>query len=195
MMDAGDALIRAGLARDLETYLRGVAESMAARRQTPYRYASYEALVLDRGQPWPGTRLPRIAVRGPMKMCYDNTLRLVRAARRRPLRLPLRYVEGYAIPWIDGRGYIPVQHAWAIDPDGDVWDPTWPEPERSAYYGIAFEWEEVERFDRLDPDALGILASEYLIECPLLRTGQLFPPDTEAAEAIIARRRATRSIG
>lgn len=165
--------------RELHGYLEaltGLPASLGAAPRTDRRYRTYEALVLDRGRRFAAQALPPFVRRGQMKLCFHNTLTLIRDLRTLSC-LHLTYCEGYAIPEVDGDTFIPVQHAWAVDSLGRVWDRTWPEPEASAYYGIPFAWEEVERFDALGPDYLGILGSEYLLGAPLLHTGQLFPTD------------------
>lgn len=52
-----------------------------------------------------------------MKYCFRNA---ANGAARNP---DLHYVEGYAYA---GEIPIPLHHAWLIDNDGDVIDPTWP---------------------------------------------------------------------
>lgn len=156
----------------LEAHLRHVAAMMIeARRNRPTHYASYEHLVLERGQAWVPATLPRAIIPGLPRRCYDNTLELVRA-------LPgLRYVEGFAVA---AGSNLAVHHAWAVGPLGQVWDRTWWEDSVACgYWGIAFEWAEVERYNALGPDYLGILESEYLLKAPLLRTGRLFPTDAQ----------------
>ena len=159
---------------DLLRYLSGVAEMIhchrpARPRDQHRRFTSYEALVLELGQPWEPAPLPKGVRRGQMKACYENAARLV---ARRPA---LRYVEGYAIPQIDDFRGIAVQHAWAVDPEGRVVDPTWPEPERSAYVGLVFPTQDLGRFCALTRQHGGILPGEYRLGCPLLTHGVLFP--------------------
>jgi hypothetical protein len=168
----------------LRTYLERCDRAARQGGLAPgYRYPCYESLVLEIGRPMEASLLPAVVGRGPLGYCYDNTLQLVRA-------LPgLRYVEGFALP---AESPLPCYHAWAIDPaSGEVWDRTWPRPERAAYYGIVFEPREVERFDGLGDDYLGILESEYLLGRPLLRTGRLFG-GTGPAPAGLARREIPR---
>jgi hypothetical protein len=159
---------------ELRQYLEGATAQLAVLRGPhlpPLRYGCYEALILAQGQPWVPARLPRRAPRGMMRHCYLNALNL---SSRYPA---LRYVEGYAVPTINGETYIPVQHAWCVDRFDRVWDNTWPEPQHSAYYGMIFSREEVARFIEIDEETFGILPTEYRIGFPLLRTGRLFPED------------------
>lgn len=63
--------------------------------------------------------------RGAMGDCYMN------AGREIHRRSDLRYVEGYAVP---GTVPMPMMHAWLVDAEGRVIDPTW--PDGVAYYGV-----------------------------------------------------------
>lgn len=67
------------------------------------------------------------------KMCYRNSLML---AMSRP---GWKYVEGYAL------GIIPTQHAWCVDEEGRVVEPTWKQS-GSAYFGIAMEPDDVLKY-------------------------------------------------
>src|SRR5436190_8035194 len=167
-VDLGEMACPAELPAALRCYLEGLtrlAETQPQLHRPGYRYRLYEALVLDLGQPWTAAPLPRSLRRGPMHYCYGTTLGLVQ-------KYPgLRYVEGFAIPWADGHAGAPCLHSWAVNGNGRVWDATWPDPEHSAYFGMAFSRADVERFIHLDEDTFGILATEHLIGSPLLRTG------------------------
>lgn len=176
------------LMQQLEHYLDAVSAGARVHAQTrpsQFKYACYEDLVRQRGRAWTSAQLPHGIRAGAMGFCYHNTLQLV--ARASGL---LTYVEGYALPSFgDGEAGIPVQHAWAVDPFGNVLDNTWPYPHESAYYGITFERWEVARFIEISEDTFGILPTEYLLDFPLLRSGQLFPEE-DAPHA--SRTRATR---
>lgn len=162
------------LPRALLTYLEGctsVARSARFQEYLGSLYACYEELVLATGRPMTAARLPAAAPRGRMGYCYSNTLALISAYPR------LRYVEGYAMPWVGDRAGRPSLHAWAINSNGRVWDPTWPDPESSAYFGLEMSLADVARYVNLDDDTFGVLATEHLIGSPLLKTGRLFPAD------------------
>lgn len=67
------------------------------------------------------------------KECFSNAAKL---AIRHPDKLA--YVEGYAA------GIIPLSHAWCVDRDGEVVDPTWGHNEVRAgtdYFGVAVSTE------------------------------------------------------
>lgn len=58
--------------------------------------------------------------------CYKNSYELM-------LRGPYTYCEGYAIK----KGLIPLEHAWVIDQEGNVIDPTW--DGECEYFGVSFK--------------------------------------------------------
>jgi hypothetical protein len=79
--------------------------------------------------------LPKKYPRGQKRECFRNAIRL---AKRYPTTL--RYVEGYALHDIP----LLIHHAWTVDAQNRVVDPTWDAPEASFYFGRVFtlaEWE------------------------------------------------------
>lgn len=93
-----------------------------------WRYSSYEELVLEQGQAWEPAPLPPSIEHGVPKECFSNALLLAVA------RPDLTYVEGWAT------SIIPVAHAWCVDYNGLVVDPTWVDSDlERAYYGVAFD--------------------------------------------------------
>jgi hypothetical protein len=157
----------------LRAYLAGMArllrEAPPAGFNDGTRFSCYEELVLELGRPMRSAPFPTRYRRGRPRYCYANTLALLSD------QPGLRYVEGFAMPWQDGQAGEPTLHCWASNANGRVFDPTWPEPEHSAYYGLVFNLADVARFVALDEDTFGILATEYLIGSPLLTTGRLWP--------------------
>src|SRR3954447_13150263 len=90
---------------------------MHGMKDPSWHYIGMEDFVLKEGKPFlefskdhpkPGERnryKPRIP-----RQCYDNSYKAVLASKGR-----LRYVEGYAMS-----AFLPVLHAWNIDPDGKI---------------------------------------------------------------------------
>jgi hypothetical protein len=78
---------------------------------------------------WEPKPLPKRIVRGEMGICYANARTLVRRSKR------LLYVEGWSRAGTSVvKGWY--KHGWAVDVDGNVLDPTW--PDGAEYVGIPF---------------------------------------------------------
>jgi GNAT superfamily N-acetyltransferase len=73
--------------------------------------------------------LPAEYERGEPKECYRNaTLLMMRNPK-------LRFAEGIAYAEFG----LPYLHAWCVDPDGKVVDPTWAHPEKCTYTGVIYD--------------------------------------------------------
>lgn len=80
-------------------------------------------------KPPTSSELPEGIPRGVIKECYSNCWNYL---AENP-NCGLTYCEGYAFH------LIPTLHAWLATPDGEVIDPTWPEP-GTEYFGVPFKW-------------------------------------------------------
>jgi hypothetical protein len=110
--------------RDYLRVLAGFAADKVSREV--YAFTGPADLLLQRGrsfavQPMPAEWAGKVV--SLEKQCFDNAYRLAVKSRGR-----LRYVEGYAA------GIIPVEHAWCIDANDRVVDPTW--SDGVVYFGI-----------------------------------------------------------
>ena len=103
-----------------------------------FLFGSVEAYLLAHGRAWtPGPASVRTASL-PARQCYHNAFTLARRAR-----LGLRYVEGVAMPI----GLCPLDHAWCVDADDRVVDPTW-DHEGAGYFGVVFTIEQLRTLHR-----------------------------------------------
>lgn len=87
--------------------------------------APLEDLVLAKGIEVLGQPLPEGFKRGKLKACFANAGKL--ALKGWP------YVEGYAA---SKSLALPMPHAWVLDGEGGVVDPTWEHPEDCHYMGV-----------------------------------------------------------
>lgn len=93
--------------------------------------AETERYVAAYGQEFTAQTLPSDVERGEPKECYRNASLLV---MQRP---DLTYAEGFASPAnLPGLTFM---HAWAVDSNGNVIDPTWDNPEHSTYFGVKYD--------------------------------------------------------
>jgi hypothetical protein len=118
-------------AADLIDYLSivgGFVDDRNATRDAVYR--SLETFVLNEGRAFTAAPLPDHVDAGEVGYCYQNALTLALADET------LRYVEGFAT---HGNLPVPLFHAWCVDDDGNVVDPTWTYEEGSVYYGVEID--------------------------------------------------------
>lgn len=126
-----------GIVHYLST-VAGFRETHMGAQTDGFAYTGPEDFILRHGKVFvrTGDEPPRNFdddVRVP-KECFGNCLRVI-AGQSFLDDGDLTYVEGYAYP--EG-GVLAVHHAWLVDADGNVYDPTWGGYERGAYIGVAF---------------------------------------------------------
>lgn len=146
---------------ELATYLEFVAKVSESSKKSYLKYGSHEAFVLAEGRPMEHLRpVPNIE-RGELGQCYRNSLLFVTDNGRE-----FSYCEGWAY---STRLPIPLQHAWVLNSEGKVIDPTWSD-EEVYYYGVEFDFKFVAEFC-INVGYYGILGNDYLNDCSLLRWG------------------------
>lgn len=143
-------------AGDVEQFLRGMVQLMDMGNRKPpegLKYRCMEEYVLAQGRHM-GSRHPDSdqVPQGVMKECFKNCYEL--------MHLNLTYCEGWATT-----GILPVLHAWLLDPDGRVIDPTW--EVGLEYFGVEFPAEYVIG-TVLARGAYGVI-DNYQYRWPLLR--------------------------
>jgi GNAT superfamily N-acetyltransferase/2'-5' RNA ligase len=79
--------------------------------------------------------LPADIDAGEMQMCFKNAMELAMAVD------DLTYVEGFGMSDVGGGTLFPTHHAWCVDAEGNVLDPTW--PDGVAFYGVPLHTEDV----------------------------------------------------
>lgn len=126
MKDAQDKAIE-----EILTYLKTI-ETL--RSSHPYAgFTSPETFMLRHGKPWRMNDKTFDGERGEVHGCYMNAYRLMDSNSK------MTYVEGYV-----NLGGLPIQHAWCVDKNGNVIDPTLtaPVPGKTivpiGYFGIPF---------------------------------------------------------
>ena len=90
--------------------------------------------LLNNGQLFRWQPLPALYPRGPLGQCYNNAHQLVRKYPK-----DLYYTEGYGLVG----GVTPLAHAWAVDAQGNVVDPTW--EDGTDYFGVVFSFDYLKR--------------------------------------------------
>ena len=159
---------------EFKGYLQDLAAVMKkVPGRTDWKYRGFEELVLECGTVMEPKPLPKNIKRGQPRLCYANCQQLALKNRS------LTYVEGYAM----AQGVsIPLQHAWLLDANGYVIDPTWETP--GCYYlGIAFRTAWVKsiwnsRKQKGRTDELSILQGNHLEEFSIFKQG--FPAEALA---------------
>ncbi|HEY4311124.1 MAG TPA: hypothetical protein VGN12_16870 [Pirellulales bacterium] len=115
------------------------------------------------GRPYAPSTLPKGYRRRKMGYCFYNAYSLMLDSTlpdsKRP---PLTYVEGLSVSE-NGTGGI---HAWCVDADGRVIDPTWPNAQ--AYFGIPFQVQYVARAS-LERNSVYSVLNDYDRGYPLMK--------------------------
>lgn len=114
---------------DLLDFIKKFSEFGRTYQRNNLKYASIDEFIIKNGRPFDGSiSEARIhGRRGKPKQCFYNAWRLMDE------RDDLIYVEGRAA------GIIPVMHAWCVDREGNVYEPTWRLTGNEVYYGVPFK--------------------------------------------------------
>ena len=129
-------------------YLEMMTKMQASVLRPGIRYPSFEDLLLGEGREWTPADLPPDVRPMKMKECFRNAFVL---AESRP---DLTYVEGFA------SCIIPCHHAWTVDQEGRVVDPTWlprkgSDWEGRSYFGVPFDLDYLRRV-QLETEVFGV---------------------------------------
>lgn len=127
----------------------------------PFRYKSIQRLILEKGKPFLALVEPR-PFKGKPKSCFQNCFQ---ALWNYP---QLSYCEGFAI---SDQVVLAVSHAWLVNENWEVIEPTWDEKYTGCnYFGVVFNAEFVSQI-ALKTKHYGILDNDLLNDHQLLREG------------------------
>ncbi|GAA2672702.1 hypothetical protein GCM10010400_38450 [Streptomyces aculeolatus] len=158
--------------RKLTAFVRLGAEVAGVVGRSGWAHPTQFHLLLTHGRLFTYERRPAEVRKLPDRECYDNAARTARAHRDRGLI----YAEGFATT----HGF-PLPHAWCVDPDGGVVDPTWDQPDpTTAYLGVALA--DAQLWPREGEAVLGD-PSRFL---PLLREGLPMSARSDAGRPLIS---------
>jgi hypothetical protein len=91
-----------------------------------------EYLKKNNAREWKAAPLRKGVQKGPYRQCYENATQVVLSDKE------LDFVEGYGYTPKTPKGMV-FLHAWAVDKDGNVVDPTWDNPEKCTYFGVKYD--------------------------------------------------------
>lgn len=137
--------------KDLNTYL----QEMTSFFKPPM--CPIERLILEFGKDYIPKKRPKGIKKQQNRECFRNATNLVLD------NSDLEYVEGYAIH----DGLIPLQHAWTVNKQDEVVDPTWSNPELSEYRGVVIS-RDILIAEMLRTHFYGVLAPGEMINIKLI---------------------------
>jgi hypothetical protein len=157
---------------------RSVVAALNASRGDDHWYHSFDEFILAHGERFAPSPLPSEFRRGRPDQSFRNATELV----MRDVSM-FTYVEGYVL------SSSPVMHAWCLDKDGTVIDPTWEDIKVRGYFGVRFPIRLLYASMAVS-DAYGIFHVNSVTEdCPILR--REYTPESAMisySEALIERR-------
>lgn len=107
--------------------IRELTIEMRAMKERSGMVTAVEDLLIAHGIEGVGSPLPKGMKRGPARHCYMNAGRIALD------EIGYDYVEGLACNSVLP---FPVAHAWLIDGEGRMIEPTWKQPKLCAYFGV-----------------------------------------------------------
>lgn len=125
------------------------------------RFFDLYDLVLTLGEEFVGAPRPDWCEQMSMQQCYANCDELTWDAEN------LTYCEGWG--WKKGI-LLPVCHAWLVNQDGEVIDPTWDDPEDAVYIGLRLP-DEVRLESNRRSGFNAVLDSDWMADGWFLREG------------------------
>ena len=121
---------------DITEYMEGVVKLQKNNyRKSNIPYVSTDDFVLQNGQ-----------IHIPQKFDFTK-FEGIPSTPRECFRNAWYLAESYDLIYVEGmaHGVFPTLHAWCIDSNLNVYDPTWKNPEESMYYGVRFNDEYINK--------------------------------------------------
>ena len=113
---------------DIKDYLKFVQKARGNRKPKGWEYTCIEDFILKNGRKMKIEPLPEGIKRGEPRQCFKNAFLLA-------LENGFTYCEGYANSVVP----LPLMHAWCVDKNGIVIDPTW--EDGKDYFGVEIPME------------------------------------------------------
>lgn len=146
---------------ELKGYLEMVSGFRQEHGMTLGEYSCVEDFILQNGREMELGNVDIGEMRGEMRECFRNAYYLA-------MQKDWTYCEGYAI----SKGLIPTLHAWVLDNEGKVVDPTW--EGEAEYFGCEFPWKYVTRIT-FKREYWGSVLDDWQNHFPLLTGEQTYP--------------------
>ncbi len=126
-----------------------VAHLRTERDRMPMGYIkAVRSLMLTHGRPFYMNERSFVGRRGGKKKCYMNAYTLADPYNIEDMRKRFHLDPGCNPVYVEGWCYechMVIEHAWCLDQNGRVIDPTLREGHASGYFGIPFQWDYVWR--------------------------------------------------
>lgn len=106
-------------------------KTMHGKKPKGMKFMGQEDFVKQNGKAFTSQKYPSkyLNYRGEKKGCFTNAFNLAQRFSE------LTYVEGYGISNVVP---LAIHHAFCVDAEGNVVDPTWDDQEDSTYFGVEF---------------------------------------------------------
>ncbi|NTF17125.1 hypothetical protein G6L37_01605 [Agrobacterium rubi] len=146
---------------------------------------AFANFILDHGYEWEPQGFHGGYSAGVPRRCFGNAQDIL--FREGGQDDGLIYVEGYACSGSLSFAF-PTHHAWLVDPEGRVVDPTWEDPEASTYFGVPFQPEYVRRTIRSAGMPCSMIDNFHdrweLITNPDIRNEAVIPVETRPGAVV-----------
>jgi len=149
------------LSEQLLAYLQKSVESLnSINRNFLGKYKSNEALVLDYGIIF-NKQIKPSSIKGKPSLYYQNCYEIMCD------NPDLHYCEGFAV---HEKLPLPLTHAWLINNESEVIDPTWLDRGETAYLGVVFNKSFITK-RLIQTQSFAVIESDYKQDYKMLKNG------------------------